>query len=263
MDAVTTREGDAPGQELIYGIHPVTEALDARRRSIERVLVARDRGRGLGRILRMAREAGIPVSHLPAAVLRRKVGAGATHQGVAAVVSPVEYADARDLCRAAAARPDGLLVLLDRVVDPGNLGAAVRTAAAAGAQGLLLAGEGTAGLTPAVAKASAGALERLPVAREARPARRIAWLRERGVRAVALDPAGETPWDRADLGGPLLVVAGGEERGPRTAVVEACNVSVALPMSSDLDSLNVSVALGVLLYEARRQRGSERSERHG
>lgn len=240
--------------ELIYGVHPVTEALSARRRSIERVLVAREGGRGLGRLLRLAREGGVPVSHLPGEVLRRKLGGRVAHQGVAAVVSPVEYADPRDLCRAAAARPAGLLVLLDRVVDPGNLGAALRTAAAAGADGLLVSGEGTVGLTPAVAKASAGAIERLRVAREPRPGRRLRWLRERGFEAVALDPRAERRWDAADLSGPVVLVAGGEERGPRPSVADECSIRVALPVSSEVDSLNVSVALGIVLYEALRQR---------
>ena len=241
--------------ETIYGVHPVLEALQARRRSIERILVAREAGGGkMGRLFRLAREADIPITHLPRAALARRVGTTAAHQGVAAVVSALPYAAAAEVCRQAARLPDGLLLMLDRVVDPGNLGAILRSAVGAGAHGVLLAGEGTVGLTPAVAKASAGAVERIPVAREPRPRRRLEGLRSTGFSLVALEPGAPEGWDRPGLRGRVLLLAGGEERGLRKGLAEVCDARVAIPLTGELESLNVSVALGILLFEAVRQR---------
>jgi len=240
--------------QTVYGIHPVLELLDQRAESVHRLLVTRQTGRSVGRIIRVARDAGIPVTHLPPKLLARKVGPRAVHQGVAAEVATLPYADAGELLNQAAARADSALILLDRVVDPGNLGSVIRTAAAAGVCGVLLASDGTVGLTSAVAKSSAGAVERLPVARVARPARWIAEAADRGFRTLLLDPRGGVPWDRADLGGRILIVAGGEQRGVRPGVSRACESRVAIPLAGAVDSLNVAIAVGVLLFEAVRQR---------
>jgi len=240
--------------ELVYGIHPVLELLERRPGSAERLFVAREGGGGMGPLLRRAREAGIPVSRLPRELLARKLGRGARHQGVVARVAPIPYVDPTKLCEAAARRVRGTLVLLDRVEDPGNLGAVLRAAAAAGVDGALLAAEGTVGLTPAVAKSSAGAVERIPVARERRLARRIERLRELGFCTVALDGRADLPWDRPDLSGRLAIVAGGEHRGIRPAVAQVCDFRVAIPLERGVESLNVAVAVGVLLFEAVRQR---------
>jgi 23S rRNA (guanosine2251-2'-O)-methyltransferase len=246
-------EPSADEAPLVYGVHPVRELLATRPGSAERLFVAHEAG-GLGSVLRRAREAGIPITRLPRELLARKVGPRARHQGVALRVSPVAYADAEAVCAAAAGREDGLLVLLDGVEDPGNLGAVLRAAAAAGAHGVLLSTERSAGLSPAVAKSSAGAVERIPVARERLLARRIGALRERGFRAVALDGRAPRPWDREDLGGRLALVAGSEGRGIREAVAAACDIRVAIPLERGVESLNVAVAVGVLLFEAVRQR---------
>jgi 23S rRNA (guanosine2251-2'-O)-methyltransferase len=205
-------------------------------------------------MLAEARRRGIPVTHLPRRLLSRKLGRGATHQGIAAQVAPVAHAEVGGLCRSAAEREAGLLVPVDRVTDPGNLGSILRTAAAAAADGVILASEGTVGLSPAVAKSSAGAVERVPVARERRPARRVEWLKAHGFTALVLDPRGRESWDRVDLAGPLVVVAGGEEQGPRRGLAAACNLRVAIPLATGVDSLNVAISVGVLLFEAVRQR---------
>ncbi len=240
--------------EILFGVHPVLEALEAGRRTIDRILVARDEVSGLGRILRRARESGIPVTHLPRAVLARKLGRREAHQGVAAIVSAVPYADPDALCRAAAARRNGLIVVLDGVEDPRNLGAAIRSAAAAGADGVLLGVEGSVGLTAVVAKASAGAVERLGVAREPRMHRRLLGLRQAGFRVLGLDPRGTSAWDALDLTGRNVLVAGGEGRGLRTGIAGACDHRVVVPLEHGVESLNVSVAVAVVLFEVVRQR---------
>ena len=251
MSSRSRQEGAEP--RVVYGVHPVAELLECRRGDVERVFVVRGRHARLGRLLRSAREQGVPVSHVEREVLARKVGRQAVHQGVAAIVAPLRYA-AVDAVVEAAVASDGWLVLVDRVVDPRNLGAILRTAAGAGVRGVLLATEDTVGLTPAVLKTAAGAAERIPVAREPHPARRLLALRERGFGAVALDPKGPSLWEAGALSGRIIFVAGGEQAGPGTGVSGACDRRVSIPLAGGQDSLNVAVALGVLLFEAARQR---------
>ena len=247
---------DEPEPDVVFGVHPVTELLGARSRDVERIFVVKGRHVKLGGLLRLAREQGIPVSHVAREVLARKVGRQGLHQGVAARVAPLSYALADEVCAAATGEPDGLLVLVDRVTDPRNLGSILRTAAAAGAAGVLLSTEDTVGLTPVAVKAAAGAAERLAVAREPRPARRLAALRESGFEAVALDPQGPSVWDEAGLTGRIIFVAGGEQAGPCGAVRRACDRRLGVPLADGVESLNVAVALGVLLFEAVRRRRS-------
>ncbi len=249
--------------EVLFGLHPVIEALETRRRAIDRVLVAREsEGRNLGRLLRAARAAGVPITHLPKDALARKTGKRSVHQGVAALIAPVAYADAEDICAAAARSSAGLIVVLDGIEDPRNLGAVIRTAAAASAHGVLLGAEDTVGLTPAVAKTAAGALERLPVAREPRLGRRLAALRAEGFRVVALDPRSDRPWSAENYRRNVVLLAGGEGRGLRRSLAEAADARVSLPLATGVESLNVSVAVGAVLYEAVRQRRyPEKSEK--
>jgi 23S rRNA (guanosine2251-2'-O)-methyltransferase len=247
------RRGDR--DEVVYGLHPVLEALEGRARTVDRVLVARERGGAkLGRLLRVARDSGVPVSHVPRRVLARAAGAGKTHQGVVAVVSAVPYADPDRLCRSVEAREDGLLIALDGVQDPRNLGAVIRTAAAAGAHGILLPGAGAVGLTAAVAKTSAGGVERIEVAREPKLPRRLRDLASRGFSVVGLDARGEMAWSEATLTGRIIIVAGSEGRGLRKGVREVCNPRLAIPLAAGVESLNVAVSVGVVLFEAVRQR---------
>ncbi len=242
--------------KIVYGVHPVQELLLNRPGAAERIFIARGRTGGVGRILRQAREAGVPVTHLSKELLARKIGARAAHQGVAAQVASMTYADATEICNVAARQKEAIVVVLDRVVDAGNLGSIIRTCCAAGVSGLILGSEGTAGLSAGAIKASAGAVERLPVCRENRLASRLEELKRRGFRVLALDPRGEQRWDEVDLRGPLVLVAGGEEKGVRPGVRRACESGVKIPMAREFDSLNVAVSLGVLLFEALRQRRS-------
>ena len=256
------RDDDEEGPEVLFGLHPVVDALEAGTRTIDRVLVSRESGgHNLGRLLRAARAAGVPVTHLPKEILARKTGTRVVHQGVAALVAPIAYADPADVCEAAGRAPAGLLVVLDGIGDPRNLGAVIRTAAAAGAHGILLGSEDTVGLTPAVAKTSAGALERIPVAREPKLGKRLSILKTAGFRVVALDGGADRRWDAEDYRGPVVLIAGGEGHGLRRSLLEAADARVALPLTAGVESLNVSVAVGAVLYEVVRQRGNpEKSE---
>ncbi len=254
---MSRQDAHADGEaQVVYGVHPVTELLTGRMQDVERVFVVRGRHVKLGRLLRMAREQGVPVSHVDRETLARKVGRRAVHQGVAARIASWPYSSADEVCTAAARDPEGMLLLVDRVTDPRNLGAMLRTAAGAGVRGVLLATEDTVGLTPVAVKTSAGAVERIAVAREPRPARRLEALREQGFTAVALDPRGKEIWEGAPLSGRIIFVAGGEGSGPSGAVFRACDRRVAVPLAPGVESLNVGVALGVLLFEAVRQRRS-------
>ncbi len=247
--------GDDERPQVLFGLHPVIEALEGGERRIDRVLVSREGGgRNLGRLLRAARAVGVPVTHLSKDLIARRVGSKSVHQGVAALVAPIAYADAEDVCAAAARETAGLLVVLDGIEDPRNLGAVIRTAAAAGAHGVLLGTADTVGLTPAVAKTAAGALERIRIAREPKLTRRLAGLKSQGFRVVALEARGDRAWDSEDYRGPIAVVAGGEGRGLRRGVLDVSDARVALPLASGIESLNVSVAVGAVLYEVVRQR---------
>jgi 23S rRNA (guanosine2251-2'-O)-methyltransferase len=256
------KRDDDETPEVVFGLHPVVEMLEAGSRTIDRVLVSRESGgHNLGRLLRAARAAGVPVTHLPKEVLARKTGSRAVHQGVAALVAPIAYADAEELCTAAGLEADGLLLVLDGIEDPRNLGAVIRTAAAAGAHGILLGTEETVGITPAVAKTAAGAVERIPIAREPRLGRRLESLKSHRFRVVALDPRSDRRWDAEAYRGRVVVVAGGEARGLRRGLLEVADARVALPLARGVESLNVSVAVGAVLYEVVRQRGRpEKSE---
>jgi len=260
MKRGSRHDGAPPDPEqTIFGVHPVLETLEGRPRSIERILCVRDRQRGLGRILRAAREHDVPVTYLPADVMARRVGPTAVHQGVAAIVSPLPYAGIDELCGRAAEDPLACLVVLDGVVDPRNLGATLRSCAGAGVHGVILGGSGTVGLTPAAIKTSAGTAERILVARDAKIPRRLGRLRDLGFRAIGLSSEGGETWDRTDLSGRIVIVAGGEEQGLRTGVARACDCLVTIPLAAGVESLNVGVALSVLLFEALRQRRQAQS----
>jgi 23S rRNA (guanosine2251-2'-O)-methyltransferase len=245
---------DSSEPELLYGVHPIRELLESRPGEVERVFAIQTKSRSLGPILGKARKAGIPVTYLPREQFARKLGARTVHQGVAAQVALRPYRTVEDVCDLAQSNPAGQLVLLDGVVDPRNLGAALRTAAGAGVDGVVLGSEKTAGLTPAAAKTSAGAIERIPVARCERLSGRIDNLKKQGFFCVGLDVKGSIDWADLDLTGRIIYVAGGEERGLRPGIASACDRLLRIPLKGGIESLNVAVALGVLLFEAARQR---------
>jgi 23S rRNA (guanosine2251-2'-O)-methyltransferase len=222
--------------------------------SVERVLLADEPG-ALGwwrdRAAEAARSVGAVVARGPRTALDRIAG-GAAHQGVAARLAARRFEALDDVL--AGEQPPSLLVLVDGVEDPRNLGAIIRTAAAAGAAAVLVPERRCAAVGPACAKAAAGALERVRLARVKNVHRALEALREAGVWTVGLEVGARTPWTEADLRRPTCLVVGGEEAGLSRLARERCDTLVGLPMSSGVESLNASAAAAIVLFEAVRQR---------
>ncbi len=243
---------------VIYGINTVIEALKARGRAFEWVGVAKERNDiRLKRIIDDCRKAGVPVRVLSRMELDRMAVAGA-HQGVVAVTSAKQYTDLDDLV-AARRGEHSLIVVLDGVEDPHNLGAILRTADAAGADGVVIPERRAVGVTGTVAKASAGASEHLPVAKVTNISRAIEELKSKDLWVVGLDERGQQTYDAVDYKMHCAVVLGAEGKGLHDLVRKHCDFLVSIPMMGRVPSLNVSVAAGVVLYEVVRQRGSARS----
>ncbi len=243
---------------VLTGIHSVREALRAGR-PLDRILIARGRhGQRLEEIVRLAREHGIPVRFEDRVQLDRTAGT-LPHQGVVALLAARPTVALEDLLRR---QPQsGLLVLLDGIEDPNNLGAIVRSALAAGADGIVVPERRSAGLTDAVARASAGALEHLPVARVKNLARTLEALKQAGYWLVGLDERAEKPYTAVDLTARVGLVLGREGQGLHELVRRHCDFLVSIPTTGPVRSLNVSVAAGVVLFEAVRQR-RERAQRY-
>lgn len=241
---------------LLTGIHAVREALAAGR-ALERIVVARGRGgERVEEIVRLARQHNIPVRFEDRSQLDRLAG-GREHQGVIALAGARRAQTLEDLIEAAKDRK-GLLVLLDGVEDPHNLGAVIRTALAAGADGVVVPERRAAGLTETVARAAAGALEHLPVARVVNLARAMEELKEAGYWLAGLDERADKRYTEADFTGPVGIVLGGEGKGLHELTRKRCDFLVSIPTMGPVRSLNVSVAAGVVLFEAVRQRNRPR-----
>jgi len=230
--------------ELVYGRRAVREALRGPREVLE--LTASERALASEPWLR--EEPGLRVHVRPEKALTALAGTS-DHQGVVARCEPYRYADAYEL----AALEHPLLCALDRVTDPRNLGAVCRSAEGAGAAGVVLPSHGSARVTPAVCRASAGAVEHLPVAVVPNLARFLNDVKGPALWVFAADAGGDSMWE-ADLAGGLALVFGAEGKGLRPLVRRACDAAVSIPLAGRVESLNVSVAAAVLLYEARRQR---------
>jgi 23S rRNA (guanosine2251-2'-O)-methyltransferase len=237
--------------EHIYGVMPVMEALKAGSRAIDRLIIASGaRPARLRELIEAARRAGIPVIRQPRAHLDRITG-NANHQGVVAVAAAARYADLDQLL--SNITPETILVLLDGIEDPRNLGAIIRAAECAGAGGVIIPERRSARLSQAAVKASAGAVEHIPVARARNMASLIEELKGRGVCVVGVQHPAEIPYTEYDYSGPLALVFGGEGRGLSRLVREKCDVVVYIPMRGKVASLNVSVAAGIVLFEAVRR----------
>jgi len=231
---------------ILSGIHPVAEALRAHH-PLERVLVAQGAGGPrLQEIIDLARRASVPVRFEARSALDRLAGSAA-HQGVVAMGAARQYADLDAVTGA------DMLVVLDGVEDPHNLGAIVRTAHAAGAGAVIIPERRAAGVTDVVAKAAAGALEHLPVVRVTNINRTLEALKERSYWIYGLDERGPEVYDRVEFARPSVMVLGGEGKGLHEQVRRRCDVLLRIPMAGKISSLNVSVAAGVVLFEWKRK----------
>ncbi len=230
-------------QEIIYGLRPVVEALKSRRRRVLEVLDATG-----DRSVRAA-AGGAPVKKVPRSRVD-ELARGGVHQGVVARAEPYPYSGLEEIVAA----PEPLVLVLDGVTDPRNLGAVLRAADGAGASGVVIPKDRAVGVTAAAVKASAGASEHVRVARVTNLRRAVDRIKEAGVWVYAAEVGG-TPHTGLDLSGPVALVLGSEGRGVRRLVREGCDGAVSVPMLGAVESLNVAVAAAVLLYEARRQRG--------
>jgi 23S rRNA (guanosine2251-2'-O)-methyltransferase len=237
----------------IYGINAVTEALKAQKRSFEWVGMAKERhDLRLQRLIEDCRRLGVPVQYLKRTDLDRMAGTGA-HQGVVAVTSAKQYSDIDDVVGAKRGKY-ALILVLDGVEDPHNLGAILRTSDAAGADGVVIPERRAAAVTGTVTKVSAGASEHLPIAKVTNIARTVEELKERNVWTVGLDEKSKKTYDALDYKMDCALVLGGEGKGLHDLVKKKCDFLVSIPMLGKVSSLNVSVAAGVVLYEIVRQR---------
>jgi len=235
---------------ILSGIHTVLEALKSGR-SLDRVLVARGAGGArIQEVVDLCRSASVPVRFEPRAALDRLASTSA-HQGVVAVGASHRYAALEEIPAGA-----GLVVVLDGIMDPHNLGAILRTAHCAGAGAVVIPERRSAGITDATAKAAAGALEHLPVVRASNLNRALDFLKEKGFWIYGLDERGPACYDQTDYYSPTAFVLGGEARGLHHQVKERCDVLVRIPLSGKIPSLNVSVAAGVVLFEWKRRRSA-------
>ncbi|MGQ0505665.1 MAG: 23S rRNA (guanosine(2251)-2'-O)-methyltransferase RlmB [Myxococcaceae bacterium] len=237
-------------------MNPVLEALRARPDEMERLYLVDGavQPKMAAELLSRAKDARIRVEKVP----RERLGAiaqGGVHQGVAAEMREYEYAGLTDLLREAEkAEAPALIVVLDGVQDPHNLGAIIRSAHALGAHGVVIPKDRAAGVTGLVAKASAGAVEHCRVARVTNISRALEELKAAGMWVVAADVSGDQPLDGAKLNGPLALVIGAEGEGVREGVLNHCDFRLKIPLAGNVSSLNASVSAGILLYEVARQR---------
>ena len=243
---------------IIYGINPVLEALRAGRVTVVRVSERHDDR--LRALLQVAASQRVRVEHVTSDVLARQARGG-VHQGVVADLSERQEFSVEELVRGAASVP--LIVVLDGVEDPHNVGAILRTADAAGADGVVIQSRRAAALDGAAAKASAGAVAHVRVAEVVNIARALDELKALGVWTVGLAAGIETRYDSLDLKVPTAIVLGAEGAGLRRLVREKCDFLAAIPMRGHVDSLNVSVAAGVMLFESVRQRQMAVQDRTG
>ena len=241
-------------EDVIAGRNSVGEALKSGR-PLNKLLIAKGERQGsLRELAGIAKDKGILVQEVEPQRLAQ-LAPGQRHQGVVAMASPVEYAEVEDILAAAEAKGEApLLVVLDELEDPHNLGAVLRSVDAAGAHGVIIPKRRSCPLSTTVAKTSAGAVEYVPVARVSNLAQTLDKLKKAGIWIAGCDMDGTENYFEASLKGPLALVIGGEGRGLGRLVKEHCDFLVRIPMQGHVNSLNASVACSLVLYEAVRQR---------
>jgi 23S rRNA (guanosine2251-2'-O)-methyltransferase len=243
----------------LFGVLPIVEALKSDKRRIEKIMVA-DGGNEhrLTEIVGLAREKGIPFQRVPRENLSRLVEFGANHQGVVAFAAAADYEREDDLLDAISASEKPLCVVLDGVEDPRNFGAILRTVECAGVNGVFIPERRAVGLTDTVAKSSAGATEYVKVAKVSNLNRLIEDLKSRNIWVVGTSVDTKMDYTDWDWNQPTALVVGSEGKGLHRLVAENCDALIKIPMLGEIESLNVSVATGVILFEAIRQRKSSK-----
>lgn len=244
--------------EILYGVHPVEEALKAGRRRFDHILVARERleagqAARLDRLVDAARKARIPIRQESREQLTQ-IAKTPAHQGVVALVRAAEFLSIEDLFEPQHPGQPRLVLALDGVEDPQNLGALLRVADGAGVDGVVLTERRSAPLSPVAVKASAGAAEHLRIARVVNLVRALEELKEQNLWIIGLDERGESDYDQFDFTGNCVLVLGREGAGLHDLVKRTCDHLLSIPMAGGVSSLNVSAAGAVVLYEAFRQR---------
>jgi 23S rRNA (guanosine2251-2'-O)-methyltransferase len=241
------------GSGVIFGLLPVIEALKAQKRRVDRVLIADGaRESRISEVIDLCRERSISWTKVPRETLARLVSPGGNHQGVVAFTAAADYISTDELFEQVSDSP--LILILDGVEDPRNLGAILRVVECAGADGVVIPERRAVGLNETVAKSSAGAIEYVRVAKAGNLNRFIEEAKEQRLWVVGTSLEGTMDYTEWDWAQPTAIVLGGEGGGLHRLVAENCDVLVKIPMYGKIDSLNVSVAAGVLLFEAKRQR---------
>ncbi|HEX2184657.1 MAG TPA: 23S rRNA (guanosine(2251)-2'-O)-methyltransferase RlmB [Chloroflexota bacterium] len=244
-------------EDVRWGTHAVEEALRAGQ--VRRLLLQEESGSGsrLAELAELAQQSGVPVAYVPAHALDTRAGT-TRHQGAVAETRPFRYAQLRDLLATERDEPPFLLAL-DGVEDPQNLGAILRSADGAGVHGVVIPERRASGVTPAVARASAGAADYVAVAQVVNLARTLEELKGAGLWVYGLDSDGDVPYDAADYQRPLVIVAGAEGKGLSRLVRERCDALLSIPLHGHVASLNVSVATALAVFTARAARSRENS----
>ncbi|MEO7659947.1 MAG: 23S rRNA (guanosine(2251)-2'-O)-methyltransferase RlmB [Pyrinomonadaceae bacterium] len=258
----TPKQNDRPVKKsvssttLVYGALPVLEALRAENRRIDKVLIADgSKEHRLSEIIELCRERSIGWNRVPRDNFAKHLDSGVNHQGVIAFIASADYVSTDEIIDNPANTP--LILILDGVEDPRNLGAILRVAECAAVDGVIIPERRAVGLTDSVAKSSAGAIEYVKVAKTANLNRLIEKLKKQDIWVVGTSLDADTDYTDWDWTRPTALVLGGEGGGLHRLVAENCDVLVKIPMYGKIDSLNVSVAAGVVLFEARRQRSKE------
>ncbi len=250
-------DGNDESLGMVFGFHVVLESLQTQSRSIQRIWTLRTDGRFF-RIAQLAKEQRIPLSVESRERLDRRAG-NRHHQGVVAQVAAKSYLTGDELLDSLDFRLDSpLIVVLDQIQDPHNLGAIVRSVEASGGHGIVIPKHRAVGLTGGVVKASAGALEHVPIARVTNTGKFLETCQEQDLFTIAMDEEGTQVYSDIDLTAPVALVFGSEGEGIRPLVLKKCDMRARIPMVGRMNSLNVSVAVAVVLFEARRQRDHQR-----
>ncbi len=246
---------EASYNNVVAGRNAVLEALKSEDK-IDTIYVATGQINGtILKIISIAKQSGYPVKEISAQKLSSMAG-GVNHQGVLLTLSTVKYYTVEDiLSKAEALNESPFIIIADEIEDPHNLGALIRTAETAGAHGIIIPKRRNVGLTPAVYKASAGAVAHLPVARVSNLASTVDELKTKGIWVYGCDMKGET-WCQTDFSGGVALIVGSEGNGIGRLLKEKCDVLVTLPMKGKITSLNASVAGGIIMYEVARQRSN-------